>query len=905
MLFSLFISLAQGLTPAGAQGDEDKGVAPYRETTRLEQSIYGPERGTMVHDEESIAFVNAGVNVRNFYAKVRVTAPYDGAAQTWDAGFSFRYGRDLDWRLAIYSNGVWDIRLGASEPLDSGEIDNLEVAEGDTNDFELVADGDTGYLAVNGDEIASFDLSPRGVRGDVLLGAGFTDDSTDPGAEMPYSRFQIWELDDDGPAEVDNDAVDLIEQGRDIADTDDPVGGPLSGELTEDPESVPVDELGVEVADFYARVEFTNPRDHEDHPFDIGFGARDAGENDQYRIVIASDGSWYVGLGSNAAFACGNFEGLNTAEGETNLFEIALSGDLVAIAVNGDVVGSAEVSGLDDPGDVFLGAAFYPGEDFVEDGVTEFDDFSAWELTDDGPEPTEEATEEATQDVKTPVSDDPEQIYEGYLDQTSSLEILFGPEAGDLEHQPDQLTYVPAGLDIENFIAHVEFINPYDAEDGGWDVGFIFRLGDEEPHARLIITSSGVWQLGPGAEDATESGEVDDLNTGESDRNVIDLVVIGDVGYVGVNGSFVSQLDLSAFDHSGEVAIATAFFDDNFDEGAETGFEDFLVWDLDNAAPPDDPTEEPTEEATAESSATATSGERYESPTYGYTVDYDEDDWSIESESSEDSNDHVRFTNGTSTVDFYGFESNDTLDDCLDAEFAFYEGAGGYSNVEVAVDDNDDELRGDIDDYVWAVFWFAYTPEDGDPADFTSYVECRSLDEGESMLKIVQFVSFDDYNDEIDARVALLDGLSLDGGSNDPEPTEEATEEPSAEATEEATAEADETPEEGDALVVLMDAVGDSTSSGIATIEGNGDRSSVIVLAIGADDGAVLAIQEGTCDDLAGEAAFELDPVETGISETSIRISLEELIADDYAITLSGTEDDLDQPLACGNILPL
>ncbi|MCC6791413.1 MAG: hypothetical protein IT336_07010 [Thermomicrobiales bacterium] len=898
LLLSLLASWGAIAAPAAAQDEE--GVAAYRSATRLEQSIYGPERGTITHEDAAISFVHAGIDVRNFYAKVRVVAPYDGADQTWDAGFTFRYGRDLDWRLAVYSSGRWDVRLGAGDAIASGEVENLEIGEGDANDLEIAIDGANGYLAVNGEEIASFDVSQRGVRGDVLIGAGFTTESTSPGAEMRFSRFQIWELDDDG-VQVSDDARDLIEAGRDIADTEEPAGGPLSGELTEDDESVPIEVLGVEVTDLYARVEITNPRDHADHPFDVGLGLRSAGGNDQYRVVIASDGSWYISLGPNVAFACENFDGLNTGDGDTNLFEVAISGDTIAIAVNGDIVGSADVAGLDDAGDVFLGAAFYPAEDFVADGVTPFDDFTVWELTGDGPEPTEEVetpepteeveTPEPTEEVETPVSDDPEEIFESYLDETSSLEIVFGPEEGGLEHQADQLTYLPAELDIENFILHVEFINPYDAEDGGWDIGVIFRLGEEEPHARLIVLSNGSWQIGPGTEAPFESGEVPNLNTGDGDTNVLDLVVIGDVGYFGVNGDFVAELDLSEFDHSGDVAVATAFFEDNFDEGAETGVEDFLVWELDDVTPPDEPTEEPTRE----SSATATSGDRYESPTFGYAVAYDADEWTIDSESSENDVDMVRFGNGTSTVDFTGFETPNSPDECLDAEFAFYQDAEGYSNVEVAVDDDDEELRGETDDYVWGTFWFTYTPEGGNSVDYTSYVECRPLGDGEAMLRIVHFAPFDDYEDEIEPRESLLEGLSLDSGSNGPAPTVEPT------ATEES---GEETPvATGDTIVVLIDAMDDSNASGIATLEADGNRTNVTVLAIGAGDEAILVIQEGTCDDLAGEAAFELDPIETSISETRIRISLDDLTTDDYSITIHESEDDLDQPLACGQIV--
>jgi hypothetical protein len=911
-------------TPAAEEGDATDMVATYRAQTRLQESIFGPERGSLTHDAEVITYAPAGVKVRNFFAKIRVTAPYSGDEQLWDAGFTFRSGRDADWRVVIYSDGSWDFRIGSGDPIQEGAIEDLKTDEGDTNDLELAVDGDTGYFAVNGTQVGSFDLTARNVAGDVAFGVTFVDNAVKVGAETPYSRFQVWQLEDSAPDDVSRDARDLMEEGRDFADTEDPAGGPYEGELDETEKSVTVHTLGVEVVDLYVKAEVANPRDGEEHPFDFGFGLRDAGGDVQYRLIFASDGSWYVKLGVDPAIAAENFEGLNTGEGETNLIEAVASGDDLVFAVNGDIVGTADISELSDPGDVAFGVGFYPDEDIVEGALTAVADFTVWDLSGGSAEPTEESetpeateteeaetpeateteeqetpeateTEEAetpeateTEEAETPESDDPEDIADFYLDRTDSLEILYGPESGDLDHQSDSITYVDTRLDVKDFVLHVEFVNPYDASEENWDVGVLFRLGDEDPHLRLIITSLGDWYLTPGTGDPLQDGTVRDLNVNADESNSLDLIVVGETGYFLVNDEFVDELDLSADTQSGDLGIATSFFQGNFQDGATTGYEDFIVWSLDDSGGP-----EPTEEGGDE---TPEAGGLYESPTYGYTVAYD-DPWTITDEESNEDADRVRFSDDVSTVDLWGFETDFTPEECLEDEFNYYKTQAGYTNAQVAIDTEDNEMTGQIDDFVWGVYWFTYqSDEESDPIDYTSYVECHPLDDG-VMLRIVQFVEFDDYNDEIENRVALLEGLDLDGGGSSEGGDETATPEDEETPTDEETPESD-----GDVAVVQIEATSGSAVTGIATVEEDGSRSTVRVLALGADDGTVAVIQAGTCDELSGEAEFDLEPIEGGLSETTVRVDFGELTSGDYVITFHESEDDLGEALACGVI---
>lgn len=899
ILVSLLLAAGQ-LAPVMAQDDttaDGQAMRDYRAQSRLRESVFGPERGALVHDPDKIVFAPAGVNLRNVYAKVRFVVPYSGDEQLWDVGFVFRSGRDVDWRVVIYSDETWDVRLGSGDAITGGDIANLKTGVDDFNELELAIDGDVGLLAVNAEDVGSFDVSSRGVAGDVALGTSFVESAYREGAELAYSRFQVWELPGSDAIEIDDTATALMESSRLRTDTHAPIGGPDSGTLEESLESVPVALLGVETVDFFARIEVTNPRDGAARPFDFGLGIRDAGGDTQYRLIFASDGSWYLKLGTDGALAAENFDGLLTDAGETNLIEVVASGADLVFAVNGDVVGSADISDLRDPGDIAFGVGFYPDFDVVEGDVTSYTDFAAWSLTGGAADPAE--TARPTERAETPVAterpgtvapestatgasgqpSDPAAAFDDYLERTDSLDLVFGPEQGDLAHDATTLTWQPAGLNLTDFILHVDFINPYPASETSWDFGALFRHGDADPHFRLIVTSNGNWFLSLGSGDPLQQGKVDNLNLRANGRNTLDLVVDGDIGLFSVNEEFVDILFLTEILDAGDVGIGTSFFEGSFQEGAATPYENFLVWSLESGAA--------TPQPTAGSGETPVAGNSYESPTYGYSVAFD-DSWEIVDESTDPTDgDYVRLGNGVSTVDFSGFESDFTPRECLDWEFDYYSTAPGYSNAEIATNANDNEMTGEIDNYAWGVYTFTFTVEGGDPVDYAAYAECRPIEAGQSMLRIVQFVEFESYESEIEARDALLAGLALDG-------TVAATPGPT---TPEATARSGESNS-----IVQISAVDGSDIQALATISESGDRSSVRVLAIGADDGAIVVIQTGGCDRLSGEPEFLLNPIDGGISETTIRIDATSLIEGGFSITIHDDLNDLALPLACGQI---
>ena len=161
---------------------------------------------------------------------------------------------------------------------------------------------------------------------------------------------------------------------------------------------------------------------------------------------------------------------------------------------------------------------------------------------------------------------------------------VYGPEAGDLLHEEDGYIKTNwANLDIENGIIAATFTNPYDSWQNDWDYGFMFRNTGSNLQYRIVVTSDSTWDLIFANDDdrpVIASGNLDNLNLGENEKNAIMVIFSNDYGSLSVNGEFVSTFDLSGKLESGNVCVATGFFDGNELEGYSTDYVDFMVWEL-------------------------------------------------------------------------------------------------------------------------------------------------------------------------------------------------------------------------------------------------------------------------------------------------------------------------------------
>ena len=202
--------------------------------------------------------------------------------------------------------------------------------------------------------------------------------------------------------------------------------------------------------------------------------------------------------------------------------------------------------------------------------------------------------------------------------------------------------------------------------------------------------------------------------------------------------------------------------------------------------PEEEATEEPTDEATEEpEDETPTEedledagvdGTTYTSPTFGYSLEWDEDDWSAADATSEDDVDTLVLVSNASTLTITGLEAfaGDPAD-CLAQIAENLEAGPDVEEFEPALGADGEPLEIEDDDRAGAVY---LAEVDGDSLVYR--LECRILVEDEAVIQIVHEVPADDFNEEIGLVTDVLDTLALVG--QEPEADEEpADEEPADE----------------------------------------------------------------------------------------------------------------------------
>jgi hypothetical protein len=348
------------------------------------------------------------------------------------------------------------------------------------------------------------------------------------------------------------------------------IAGPLSGELAFGPDTLGVERAGVDTPDFYARAEFANPEPAREL-WDIGLGFRDSGGEEQLRLVVDAAGTWFLKDGLSEVIAGGSVVDFNTSPSGANTIELVAAGDTGYFAFNERLVSELDLSARAEGGDVFVGAGFFT-EDATENGTVAFTDFEIWSLSGLDPRTALEPT----------IVVDPMTFPQ--LVTAATVEApLAGPVSDDLVQKVGSATVLPIGVDVEDFVARIEFINPSDATDRPWDFGIAFREQENGDHYRLTVASDGSWEFQVGLQADLAGGAVPALSFEEGGRNVLEIVVAGDSAGFSVNDVFVSELNVSELHGASDVWAGAGFHQANAHDGEITRFEDFTVWSLETA----------------------------------------------------------------------------------------------------------------------------------------------------------------------------------------------------------------------------------------------------------------------------------------------------------------------------------
>ncbi|MFN8663901.1 MAG: hypothetical protein U0075_18550 [Thermomicrobiales bacterium] len=350
------------------------------------------------------------------------------------------------------------------------------------------------------------------------------------------------------------------------------LAGPSSGEVAFGPGELGVERLGVHEADVYVRAQFAHPEPANLDLWDIGIGFRDTGEDNQFRVIVDSDGRWFFKYGLDEVIAQGRITDIETSAGGVNTIEVVTQGDTGYFAFNERLVTELDLSASDEAGDVFVGSGFFD-EDAVVAGVVPFEGVEVWAV------PEEHAT---------PVPATPEPTRSAMLDGAGFASItklamssppVAGSTDGTLTQNVGTASVAGAGVSLEDFVAEVSFVNPAVAGQP-WDMGIAFREQPNGDHYRLTIASDGGWRYQIGTQSPISGGALPVVNFAPGAENTITLLVDGSNAAFAVNGFFVATLDASQLSGASDVWVGSGFQRANVTPGAVTDYRDLEVWAL-------------------------------------------------------------------------------------------------------------------------------------------------------------------------------------------------------------------------------------------------------------------------------------------------------------------------------------
>ena len=168
------------------------------------------------------------------------------------------------------------------------------------------------------------------------------------------------------------------------------------------------------------------------------------------------------------------------------------------------------------------------------------------------------------------------------------------------------------------------------------------------------------------------------------------------------------------------------------------------------------------DEDTAE---TGIDGNQYVSPTYDFSVEWDDDVWTVDpdeeliNELPDDmALDRLVLDTETSTLYIEGrtdFDDGD-LEACVDHDIDALEQTSEISNLDVREDENGDPMEGETADGAYKVI--TLTLED---TNLTEYIECRPIDEGESVLVITLITKASNLDDATVDMADVIESIEI------------------------------------------------------------------------------------------------------------------------------------------------
>lgn len=155
-------------------------------------------------------------------------------------------------------------------------------------------------------------------------------------------------------------------------------------------------------------------------------------------------------------------------------------------------------------------------------------------------------------------------------------------------------------------------------------------------------------------------------------------------------------------------------------------------------------------------SDTGVDGDSYTSPTFGYSIEWDEDTWEVDDEFTEEGYDAIVLESDNALLYLEGvyFYQGDP-DDCLKGELETLAENADVDELESWDESIDIAIEPNSDDSESGLYAF---PEEGEPDEIISamYLACETLIPESAVLIVTAFVNPDDVEDQLDLVADVL-----------------------------------------------------------------------------------------------------------------------------------------------------
>lgn len=153
-------------------------------------------------------------------------------------------------------------------------------------------------------------------------------------------------------------------------------------------------------------------------------------------------------------------------------------------------------------------------------------------------------------------------------------------------------------------------------------------------------------------------------------------------------------------------------------------------------------------------------GNTYESPAWGYTLEWDDDVWQVRDASARAEANVLNLINVESSLIISGIADLGDVDACMEQAVAFYSNDEGVEDWAVLEDEDGDPIERSTRRRAYAAYVYTVIDEGGDEIEFVNYIECLPLNDDAGLL-ISHLYPSDLYEEQSDLRDEVLDTLEI------------------------------------------------------------------------------------------------------------------------------------------------